>query len=89
MGTGCITDSEEACRDRIYVSGVEFVEVASSVDQDSALKGLFRERVVPDGVVGKVVDDFQSKEIAWRGDISIPGEDGAVDDLDVSGVASR
>lgn len=84
-----MTDLEEARRDWINIFSVEFVEVANAVDQDGALMGLFRERVVPNGVVGKVVDDFQSKEIAWRGDICIPREDGSVNDLDVSGVASR
>lgn len=86
---GCITELEEARRDWVNIFGVEFVELALFIDEDVALQGLFRERVVPDDVVGKVVDDFQREEIAWRREIGVPGEDGAVDDLDVGGMASR
>lgn len=82
------TELKEARRYRINLFGVELVEFASAVNQHGALEGLFRERIVADSVVGKVVNDFEGEEIARCGDKGIPGEYGAVDDLDVSGVAS-
>ena len=37
----------------------------------------------------EIVEDFEGEEVAWRGDVGVPGEDGAVDDFDVGGVAAR
>lgn len=37
----------------------------------------------------KIVEDFEGEEVARRGDVGLPGEDGAVDDFDVGRVAAR
>ncbi len=87
-GAGGVADTEEACGDGVDGAGVEFVEVAFVVDEDGALEGLFGEGVVADAVVGEVVEDFQGEEEAGGWDVGVPGEDGAVDDLDVFAVAS-
>ena len=39
--------------------------------------------------MGEIIKDFESQKVAGSGNIGIPGEDGAVDDFDVVGVASR
>ena len=59
------------------------------VDKNGALEGFFREGVVADAVVGKVIKDFEGEKVARSGDVSVPGEDGAVDDFHVVGVAAR
>ena len=69
--------------------GVKFPEIAAVVNKDGALERLFREGVVANAVVCEVVEDFKSEEVAGRGDISIPCEDGAIDNLDVVGMSSR
>lgn len=53
-----VPDAEVAGRDRVDLLGVEFVEIAVFVDEDHALVGYFGERVVADGVVAEVVEDF-------------------------------
>lgn len=70
---------EKAGSDRVNLSGVEFEEIAGVVDENSALERLFSNGVVADTVVGKIVKNFQGKEIAGCGDESVPGEYGAVD----------
>ena len=37
----------------------------------------------------EIVEDFEGEEVAGGGDVGFPGEDGAVDDFDVGGVAAR
>lgn len=53
------------------------------------MQGGLGERVVADAVVREIVEDFEGEEVAGRGDVGLPGEDGAVDDLDVGSVAAR
>ena len=65
------------------------MEIALGVDEDSALDGLFRERIVADGVVGEVVEHFEGEEVARVRHQSVPVEDGFVDDLNVRGVPAR
>ena len=71
------------------VGGVEFEEVALAVDEDGALQRGLGEGIVPDAVVREVVEDFEGEEVAGGGHVGLPGEDGAVDDFDVRGVAAR
>lgn len=67
---------------------VELVEVAAGVDHDDALQGLLGAEVVPQGVVGEVVEDLHGEEEAGGRDALGPVEDAAVDDLDLAGVAA-
>ena len=62
---------------------VEFIEVAYGVDKDCALKGLFRERIVANGVVGEVIEDFEGKEVAGTGDEYVPVKDTFVYNFDM------
>ena len=80
---------QEARRHGFDIGGVEFEEVALAVDEDGALQGGFFEGIVADAVVREVVENFEGEEVAWGGDVGLPGEDGAVDDFDVGGVAAR
>ena len=92
MFVGCraggVAHAEEARGDGVDGAGVELEKVPFVVDEDGALEGLFGEGVVADAVVGEVVEHFQSEEKAWRRGVGVPGEDGAVDDLNVFSVAS-
>ena len=84
-----VAHAQEARSDWIDVLSVELVEVATVVDEDSALERLFGIWVVADAVVGEVVKDFEGEEIAGDGDVGFPGKYGAVNDFDLSGVAPR
>ena len=92
MLVGCrargVTHTKEARGDGVDGVTVEFVEVAFVVDEHGALKRFFGERVVADAVVGEVIENFEREEEAWGWGVGIPREYGAVDDLDMFGVAS-
>ena len=85
--TGSIAHAQEARSDGVDVFCVKLVKVAAVVNEDGALEGLFGEGVVADAVVSEIVEDFKGEEVAGNGDISIPGEDGAIYDFNVAGVA--
>lgn len=84
-----VAHAQEARSDGVDIFGVEFVKVAVVVDENGALEGFFGEGIVADAVVGEVVEDFEGKKVARRGDVGVPGEYGAVDDFDMSGMAAR
>lgn len=79
----CMSHPEEAGSDGVDLLGVKFVKVASVVDEDGALEGLFGEGVVADTVMGEIVKDFQGQHIAGCGDVGVPVEYGAIDDFHV------
>lgn len=84
-----VAHAQEAGGDGVDVFGVELVKFAGVVDKDGALEGVFGDGVVADAVVREVVEDFKGEKVAREGDVGIPGEDGAVDDFDMVGVAPR
>lgn len=86
---GGVAHAQEARGDRVDVFGVKFVKFAAVVDEDGALEGIFGDGIVADAVVREVVEDFEGEEVAGDGDVGIPGEDGAVDNFDMVGVAPR
>ena len=77
-------DAQIARCDGVQYRVVELVKVALGIDQDCCLvrRGAGGPRVVADRVVGEIVKDFEGEEEARRGDVRVPVEDGAVDDLD-------
>ena len=87
--TCSVAHPQEARGDGVERGCVEFVEVAIVVDEYGALQGLFGEGVVADAVVREVVEDFEGQEIARRGVVGSPVEDGAVDDFDALGMSAR
>lgn len=84
-----VAHAQEAGGHGIDVFGVEFVKFAVVIDQDGALEGVLRDGVVADAIVREVVEDFKGEKVARQGDVGVPGEDGAVDDFDMVGVAPR
>ena len=90
-GDGCLVrlagrlgaEVQEAGGERVEGFCVVFEELAVFVDQHRALEGLGGSRVVADGVVGHVIEDFEGEEESGGWDVSVPGEDRLVDDLDV------
>ena len=86
--TGRIADPQVALRDRVQGRRVELVELAVVVDQDPGLLRLGCDGVVPDAIVGEVVEDFQRQEPARFQHRRVPVEDAAVDDLHVLCVAA-
>ena len=86
--TSCVAHPQKSRSYRIYLSGVKLVEVASIIDEDSTLHGFFREWVISYAVVGEIVEDFEGEEVAGRGNVDVPGEYGAIDDVDVFCVSS-
>ncbi len=84
-----IAHAQEPRGDGVDVFGVEFVEITVVVDEEGALERVFGEGVVADAVVREIVEHFEGKKVTGDGDVCVPGEDGAVDDFDVVGVAPR
>ena len=80
--------AEEAVRNRVDARRVELVELVLVVDQHEALVRALGDGVVAHGVVGEVVDDLEREEPARLGHVSVPVEDGALDDLDARRVAA-
>lgn len=74
--------------DRIDLLSVKLEEVAVLVDEHHTLVTFLGEGVVADGVVCEVVKDLEGEEVAGRADVDVPIENGLVDDLDVSRVAT-
>lgn len=73
---------EELCSDRVEGAGVVLEQFAARVNDDVRLIWVASLVVILQRVVGEVVEDFKREEVAGRGDVLVPVEDGAIDDLD-------
>ena len=85
----CLAKTDVPARGGIDDGDVIHVEVPLGIDQDGALIRLLRERVVPDQIMRKVVDDLEGEEEARRRHVRVPVEDGPVDDGDPVAVDPR
>ena len=83
-----MSDLQEAQSYGVDLFGIEFEKIARVIDENCALQWLLGERVIADAVVGEVVEDFQREEVAGSGDVGVPSKDGAIDYLDMVGVAA-
>lgn len=72
----------------IDLLSVKLIELAIFIDQNYSLMRLFRERVIADSVMREVIENFQSKEVAWCAHIHVPIEYGAIDDFYMSRMAT-
>lgn len=83
-----LPEPQKATDDWIHVLCVKFEEVAFTVNEDHALEGFFGERIIANRIVGEIVKDFKSNEVAGRTNVDIPIEYRTIDDLDVLFVAT-
>lgn len=78
-----LTNSQEPRRQWIEAGTVEFMKFAICIDEDASLLGKLGLVVVPDSIVGEIIDDFQCQEEARRVHVGIPVEDRTIDDLNM------
>lgn len=72
---------QKTVRYGIDLLGVKFKELAVLVNENHPLVRLFCERIVADGIMCEIIEDFQSQKVARCADIDVPVEDRVIDDL--------
>ena len=78
------TNSKESRSDWVYVGNVVFVELAVGVNENTALPRLLGFQIIPNRIMAKVVEDFQSQKETRGVNIRTPIEYGVVYNLRVA-----
>ena len=84
-----MTNPKESRSDWVHVGNVVFVELTISVNENTALARLLGFQIVPNRIMAKVVEDFQSQKETRGVNIRTPIEYGVVYNLRVVEMRTR